>query len=521
MGIKQFYGFIKNYNEECIMKEIPLVQNVAVDFNACLHPSAQRVYEYGNGKPTHPPLIKRPSFGKKKEKTFKDVAIDACSELVRFVNTMKPTKRLIICTDSVCGLSKSNQQRQRRARSSVENQGPFDTSNISVGTVFMDEITKEVNAFIIKQKQSEWSHLEIIFSDQTVPGEGEAKGFQFFRKLCKGESNIMVSLDADCIIYGLLLDAPTTYIFREHLGRMSIINVGRLNELIKEELKTPSAIYDFAVLLKFIGNDFCPQIPSLEILRGGITTLLFIYKEFCPNGLVDVENNFTIRIPEMVNIVRQLGFLEEDALKKKFQQRHNYFPDPLMEGFFQVDPSEQIDGKEKIIVEFDAYKKAYYKKKLNIETPEEIKRVCFEYLRMMQWNIRYYADKIPCWDMCYNYSYAPFLSDLAKCGDMDFTITEGSKTPYEPFLQLLTILPHKSHNLLPKPFDTLAYEILPEMYPDDFVIDPSGKKQLWEAIVMLEMCDMEKMTSFYEQHKHLISEKDMQRNIRGKTRIYR
>ena len=57
----------------------------------------------------------------------------------------------------------------------------FDSNSITPGTVFMDHLTKYIDWYIRKKISSnvKWRNLEVIFSNEKVPGEGEHKVLNF------------------------------------------------------------------------------------------------------------------------------------------------------------------------------------------------------------------------------------------------------------------------------------------------------------------------------------------------------
>lgn len=60
--------------------------------------------------------------------------------------------------------------------------------------------------------------------------------------------------------------------------------------------------------------------------------------------------------------------------------------------------------------------------------------------------------------------------------------------PFLPFQQLLAVLPAASRSLLPRPFESLMIgEQSPilDYYPADFKTDLNGKRQEWEAVVLI------------------------------------
>ena len=61
-------------------------------------------------------------------------------------------------------------------------------------------------------------------------------------------------------------------------------------------------------------------------------------------------------------------------------------------------------------------------------------------------------------------------------------------TPFLPYQQLLTVLPPASKSLLPRAYQGLMLNedsVLKSFYPVEFATDLNGKKQKWEAVVLI------------------------------------
>ena len=104
----------------------------------------------------------------------------------------------------------------------------------------------------------------------------------------------------------------------------------------------------------------------------------------------------------------------------------------------------------------------------------------------------------------YPFHYAPYVSDIKDFEDVPFSFNMG--TPFLPFEQLLAVLPAASKTLLPGQFQSLMFmEHSPiiDYYPPDFKTDLNGKRQDWEAVVLIpfidEVCD--ELSCFYNSRK--------------------
>ena len=181
---KQFSGSIKNLSETQNFENIEVkVDNLMIDMNGIFHNSAQKIYQYGNFKPKERLLqtnVRKPIYGYKHQlKVFEDV----CNSVEELLILVKPQKRLILCVDGPAPYAKQVQQKRRRFRSVMDREDDdksFDSNQITPGTKFMDNLSKYIDWYIRKQISENplWQNIEIIFSNEKVPSEGEAKCFK-------------------------------------------------------------------------------------------------------------------------------------------------------------------------------------------------------------------------------------------------------------------------------------------------------------------------------------------------------
>ena len=107
---------------------------------------------------------------------------------------------------------------------------------------------------------------------------------------------------------------------------------------------------------------------------------------------------------------------------------------------------------------------------------------------------------------------------LAVSSHIQFDIGQ----PFRPFQQLLGCLPPPSKALLPRVYQFLMISddspIL-EYYPLDFGIDQDGKKNPWEAVVLLDFIDERRLMAAEAQfcREELLSTEEKARNTFGKV----
>lgn len=197
--------------------------------------------------------------------------------------------------------------------------------------------------------------MKIILSDASVPGEGEHKIMEFIRSQRSSQEHdpntrhVIYGLDADLIMLGLATHEPHFRVLREDVffqeskartcricGQKGHIaeackgeakpkdgdfdekdkalsdkpfiwlHVSVLREYLEAELYVPQqpfrfdlerALDDWVFMCFFVGNDFLPHLPSLDIRENGIDTLIAIWRDNIPvmgsyvtkDGHVDLE----------------------------------------------------------------------------------------------------------------------------------------------------------------------------------------------------------------------------------------
>ncbi|KAF2874379.1 XRN 5'-3' exonuclease N-terminus-domain-containing protein [Massariosphaeria phaeospora] len=190
-----------------------------------------------------------------------------------------------------------------------------------------------------------WKDMKVIVSDASVPGEGEHKIMNFVRSQRAmpthdpNTRHVICGLDADLIMLGLATHEPHFRVLREDVffdsgkdkkclrcGRKGHIrqncphpdngtqlteaeadeewataehpakphiwlHVNVLREYLAVEMDSKQrrfpynlerALDDWVFMCFFVGNDFLPHLPSLEIRDQGIDTLLRIWRELLP-----------------------------------------------------------------------------------------------------------------------------------------------------------------------------------------------------------------------------------------------
>ena len=380
-----------------IDQNIPSVDNLYFDMNGIIHPCA------------HPEDRDAPSS---LAEIFNSI-FDYCDKIIRII---KPKKIIYMAIDGVAPRAKMNQQRSRRFRAAMDDQQKeriyskiekewrskdlpsdflddkkdekfkFDSNCITPGTEFLDQCSIAVRTYIKSRLNNDplWKDLDVIFSDASVPGEGEHKILDFIRSQRTYKNynpntyHCIYGADADLIMLSLIMHEPHFCVLREslndkyylvcqHCGRhghgseecdnitgkfnrikatkeeimnynkekineieFSLLKVGILREYLELEFKDlitsgfdfERIIDDFVFLCFLVGNDFLPNLPSLKIREGAIDALIYLYKKILPQMKNYLTNGTgQLNLKECEILFRKLSLIEDKLFKKEIESK--------------------------------------------------------------------------------------------------------------------------------------------------------------------------------------------------------
>lgn len=104
------------------------------------------------------------------------------------------------------------------------------------------------------------------------------------------------------------------------------LDVATLREYLEIELSQPhtpfafnmeQALDDWVFLIFFVGNDFLPHLPSLEIREGAIDTLLKIWKAELPRMGGYLTNHGHVVMERAAVILEGLARSEDDIFRRR------------------------------------------------------------------------------------------------------------------------------------------------------------------------------------------------------------
>ncbi|KAG0683149.1 5'-3' exoribonuclease 2 [Pichia californica] len=569
---------------------------------------------------------------------------------------------------------------------SIKSKKSWDSNSITPGTPFMDILAASLKYWVAYKLSTDpgWANLQVIISDASVPGEGEHKIMNFIRsqrsdpEYDPNVSHCIHGLDADLIFLSLATHEPHFRVLREDVfandtlqrqlstkDRLYMseeqkeqlknrkqpfiwLHINVLREYLQVELNVPRlsfkydferAIDDWVFMCFFVGNDFLPHLPSLDVRDSSLDTLVGIWKSILPDMKTYITCDGILNLDRVEKLLSELAKKEDSIFKARreedlrreanFRQRsqnHNggnerkrfdnqllktvskgkdnapinpsqnmvltslssgksvgnlqmnnsdivqnldtltkansankNFADVMRQQMIEnskqaeidnevkdepidateneenslkrkrendedndnttdtnTDTGEEVDSKDIRLWE-PGYKSRYYEQKFKTTNEKEISEIRKDmakcYVEGISWVLLYYYQGCPSWNWYYPYHYAPFAADFTELSEIKVSFEEGK--PFQPFEQLMSVLPAASNHNLPEVFRDLMSnpnsEII-DFYPEEFEIDMNGEQQSWRGIALLPFIDENRLLRIVREQYHHLTEDEQRRN---------
>tara|TARA_B110000046_G_scaffold185854_2_gene229888 strand:- start:19432 stop:21006 length:1575 start_codon:yes stop_codon:yes gene_type:complete len=457
------------------------------------------------------------------EKTLINMVYIKIKEYIKIVSAKDS---VFIAFDGVAPVAKMEQQRNRRYKSYLLTHikekttgvvvNGWDKCAITPGTNFMEKLG---NTLVKRFKRS----TKVCVSTSNEPGEGEHKMFNYLRNSNMNDKRVVVyGLDADLIML-CLNHTPyckDIYLYREtpefiksidadlEPNTAYVLDILELGNHIADEMTGNSTeinksdlMREYIFLCFFLGNDFLPHFPAINIRTDGIHLLMSAYSNvIAPKRRLTDGNK--IKWSNVFILLDWLAKMELNLLKNEYKvkdklerRRHRVQDEDAMRKLDNI-PTKMREDEEYINPFNPGWEERYYKVLFNVDmSPHFIRSICINYMEGLEWVMKYYTTGCCDWSWKYKYNYPPLLKDLIKYIPSWDTIMikKNDNLPVPPVVQLAYVLPRTSLKLLPNEYrKKLECDFL-DMYPLDERIVWAFCRYFWEAHVDLPEIDIEEL----------------------------
>lgn len=539
MGLPGFFSWLlKKYTRNVIMtSELNIqIDELYIDANCMLHPSCFKILnssvQYNNVCELEAAMI--------------EVCITDLDYIIKYVN---PKYKLYVAVDGVAPLAKINQQRRRRYKSYDENMiknkirekfgvkqnTQWSNASITPGTIFMEKLHNRLLEYL----KTLTNPIKIIYSSYHTVGEGEHKIFDYIRNNPNTANKVVYGLDADLIFLAMASNQKNIYLIRENNDQQTInvpnqynyVIIDTLVQCFNEHVKTciKQAIYNLGIdvnisvditndiifICYLLGNDFLPHVPTIDIRKSGLDMILNAYVIVFTKYLTPLIRDTKVIDIDVVffdEFMYNLSQMERERMEthkiieqNERQQIEPHFDKPIDREFWRLDNMKIVKSHNIYnfdIGTFDDWKFGYYEYHFGCNEGQEttIKDVCKNYLDGILWITKYYFGCCPSWEWTYNYSHAPFVTDLSKfIKTQHYDINNihfDMGCPIPATVQLLCVIPPSYSHLLPKQYKILIDPdnlIIGDMFPLEFELDTSNKDMFWQCIPILPHLDLQRV----------------------------
>lgn len=462
---------------------------------------------------------------------------------------------------------------------------------ITPGTEFMYELHNDIKNYYAKQtkKRDPKITYQMIYDSYLTPGEGEHKILQHLKSHTSNKeekATIIYGLDADLIFLSMASQIPNIFLLRESSqfkSNQDAEDIGIDPYAVEQELcyadidftkksindefnkyysmhiqqtddykdsdlfgdKTEKTSHqkistfdftnDYIFICYFLGNDFLPHLPSIDINIDGLEILINAYMDVFKllgrniitlhNSTVSIDNEFLIEFIRLISLYEDDFFRtkQPENLRKQFRRRC-FETEPHKIDIWMIENLRTVKIHDPVqlgVGHSQEWKFRYYDHyfKTSEHMTETVNQVCYNYIQGLLWVAKYYFEKCPSWRWMYCYTHAPFLSDLYMyLHNKD--ISKDVKIIYEPridmYTQLVSVIPSVYSNILPSNLRYLnsSYDSpIIDLYPIKYQIDMINKTQLYKCVPIIPFLDISRVEKCVKSVKLSKSEKDREMEI--------
>lgn len=536
MGIPLYFKTISDKFSHIILSQLESQNKkfLFLDLNCAIHPCCRNFLKTVD------------TYQRKNEADYERKMIQSVLRYIEKLVTFVDSDYIFISIDGVAPKAKMNQQRVRRFKTvkekmevdriksdlNIQVNNSWDTNAISPGTKFMENLSNNIKNEIAKNKFYRSKH--IVFSNANVPGEGEHKILKYVKETNLDGDIIIYGLDADLIMLSMVSQKNNCYLLREAVefgitdyDKLLYLSIDELKESVicdfKEKFLSLDPLFstninrlvfengfinDYLFVCFLLGNDFMPHLPALSLRNNGLDKLINCYLTTINTMGRPLINKKKIDNEVLLLLFRNLSVLEDEMAAQYYKKRKNFklykpYDNELdrrmdyLNNLPSLDP-ETKEIERKINMGEKYWRDRYYYHTMDLNSKEDRDRMCADYIKTLQWTYLYYFSECPTYHWSYNYNYGPSLLDIYNYikGTKNFninTIKFSKKYIPSPLVQLLSILPAKSQQLLPDEVHHLFNpgSLLSMYYPKEYKLEMLFKKYYWMCDPKLPVIDLD------------------------------
>ncbi|AYV80815.1 MAG: XRN 5'-3' exonuclease [Harvfovirus sp.] len=586
MGVPGFVAWLRDYFKDImIYNSLPSDPDVLyIDGNCLIHPKCFEILDNCPDIESHEKLE---GLMFRRITKFIDYLVDYVS----------PKKECYFAVDGVAPLAKINQQRKRRFRAIDDAEMkdqlkqkynlplPTKWTNtvITPGTDFMEKLHNYLHKYFKTKAANCKKGITYRYSSYHTSGEGEHKILKDIRTLLRTKQSkdddtyVIYGLDADLFFLSMASMKKNIYLLREEFHfvqgkavkrelfdpiddvaeEMRYVSIDitkecydkRISEIIMQKREPTyrftesdlSTEYwdDFVFICYFLGNDFLPHLPSIDIHKEGLDIVIDCYtdimitlnqKLIIPGEKTKINTIFLLELLRKLSDMEELYFSEMlPEFNHKRGKRRCFAQDEYSRELwsienmkFHVDDNIQLGTGSKEDWQFRYYSHYFGVSEYYQEHVDSMAKL---YAEGLMWVLKYYFEECPSYTWLYPFTHAPFISDIYKYlneSKLDVNdIMFSMQKPLTPCVQLLSVLPPACSNLLPKKYThlvTSAKSPILDLYPTKVPLDMINKDMYYMCVPMLPYLDVNRILHAVKDIK--LTEQDTLRNKETEDYIF-
>lgn len=562
MGVPSYFrDLLKKYPNILSGSVDSRISALYIDANCLFHPQCFKILD----------IYKNLSG----EKLFIKMATRITEYIDHLIELANPRDLVYIAVDGTAPLAKINQQRYRRFSSAnnykhriyrkygIDFNDRWSNISITPGTEFMYMLHIHIKQHYEKCKLK----CRIIYSSYLTVGEGEHKILQHMKKyygVLNNDPIVVYGLDADLIFLSLASQLNNIYLLRESsiingaeikdddvaqpMTYVSIDTVKRsidddFRRLIKKlandnsaepffgsdeypsdeyhriELRGVSFVNDYVLICYFLGNDFIPQLPTIDIRTHGLDQMigcyLDIFQRLGYNMVQLIDEKVVIDhifFKEFILLLsnQEEGFYRESLPTQIYRHSKKRCNETIpykreiwvvenLKDIKQTDPYDIMRRGRVIPLNDIKYKYYLHHMQTNRYIESTTDDIVGCYLEGVLWVAKYYFEKCVAWKWHYRYSVAPFLTDiyrvLKKQTIMSFD-SIGRSDAVDMYVHLVAVIPPSFAYVLPPALRMLCTSDdspIIDMFPTDHLLDTTYKQMLYKCHPIIPHIEIERV----------------------------